>query len=181
MQYTDKDRSIISQVAAKAAVELVTTGVTADGTVMNLRAAAYQVQNLIFELAEAPTNNPAPAAAVAAPVLQAVPAMAAAPAPAPAQAQAVVAPVATDFAAEIAASQAVQAEFPQSQLSSAPPFPGDTKDKSQKAANADWARTLLAHDASQFWDNRADKAAGLKKATFPDFKHKDSGVGIWLD
>lgn len=167
MQYTDKDISIITQVAVKAAVDLYGR---VDGDLISI---ARHVRGVIVRLANEPLEGPPVAvAAAAAPAVLA---------------QQAVAPVATDFAAEIAAADATQAAvteaFPGAQpvLASQPPFPSDTKDKSQKAANKEWAMVLLQHDQSQFWDNRADKAAGQKSGSYPDFKHKDSGVGVWLD
>lgn len=178
MQYTDKDTSIISQVAVKCAVELIVADKTNGQT---LRDAAAYIRQEIVNLSAQPIAGPAPAAVAAAPTLAPV---------IPITAQAAVAPVAIDFAAEIAASDATQAAVAavipggQVTLASAPPH-AEGKDinlsKPQKAENKAWATALLQHDVSLFWDNRADKASGQKSSGYPDFKHKDSGVGLWLD
>lgn len=168
MQYTDKDRSIISQVAVKAAVDLKAAG-TVQGDLIDV---ARQVRSVIVRLTDEPIE---PTTATQAP---------------------------TDFAAEIAADPVavVQEAFPGAQVidlpsaapqpaavaapvaqvSEHPPFDGMTKDKEQRNANAQWATQRMAVRPDEFWDNRADKAAGIKKSSFPDFKHKDSGVGIWV-
>ncbi|PWA67795.1 organellar single-stranded DNA binding protein 3 [Artemisia annua] len=44
---------------------------------------------------------------------------------------------------------------------------------------AKW-RDLLTN-SKQWLDNREKKCNGLVKANYPDFKHKDSGDGLWLD
>lgn len=44
---------------------------------------------------------------------------------------------------------------------------------------AKW-RDLLTN-SKQWLDNREKKRNGLVKANYPDFKHKDSGDGLWLD
>jgi hypothetical protein len=61
-----------------------------------------------------------------------------------------------------------------------PPFPGTTRDKDQKRANREWAEALLETNPELFFDNRADKADGKINPKSPDFKHRDSGVGVWL-
>jgi hypothetical protein len=61
----------------------------------------------------------------------------------------------------------------------APPFPADTRDKDQKAANKAWGVARLASNPDEFYDNRPKKADGSYKSTAPDFKHKASGLGIW--
>lgn len=169
MQYTEKDRSIISQVAVKAANDRQCAGVATG----DLLSEARHIRSIIVRLTDEPTEPPAAAAAP------------------------------TDFAAEVDAPvdpvAAIQETFPGAQVvetpataaapvtvgqpvgvSENPPFDGMTKDKEQRAANAEWAAQRLAVRPDEFWDNRADKAAGTKKSTYPDFKHKDSGVGLWL-
>lgn len=44
---------------------------------------------------------------------------------------------------------------------------------------ASW-RDLLSNP-KQWMDKRESKRKGLVKANYPDFKHKDTGVGLWLD
>jgi len=61
-----------------------------------------------------------------------------------------------------------------------PPFPGTTRDKDEKRANREWAEALLETNPELFFDNRADKASGKINPKSPDFKHRDSGVGVWL-
>jgi hypothetical protein len=61
-----------------------------------------------------------------------------------------------------------------------PPFPGTTRDKDEKRANREWAERRLAHYPDEFFDNRQDKADGKINPKSPDYKHKDSGVGVWL-
>jgi hypothetical protein len=58
-----------------------------------------------------------------------------------------------------------------------PPFDPYTKDKDEKAANSKWAKERLASNPNEFWDNREDK----RNPKAPDFKHRDSGVGVWVD
>jgi hypothetical protein len=38
---------------------------------------------------------------------------------------------------------------------------------------------VLADSPEQFYDNRTKKASGEYKANAPDFKHKESGKGLW--
>lgn len=40
---------------------------------------------------------------------------------------------------------------------------------------------LLAENSGAFYDNRGKKASGEYSKRSPDFKHKDSGEGVWLD
>jgi hypothetical protein len=61
-----------------------------------------------------------------------------------------------------------------------PPFPGTTRDKDQKKANREWAEDRLASHPGEFFDNRQDKASGNINPKSPDYKHRGSGVGVWL-
>jgi len=98
-------------------------------------------------------------------------------APAVAQLAAPVAP-----AAPAVAEADVMAAFPGAQVAarddSKPPYDSYTKVKSERAANTAWAVRKFQEDPSGFFDNRAEKEPGSKR---PDFKHKESGVAIWLD
>ncbi|CAK9157721.1 unnamed protein product [Ilex paraguariensis] len=38
----------------------------------------------------------------------------------------------------------------------------------------------LIKNPKQWWDHRENKLNGLVKAKHPDFKHKDSGLALWL-
>lgn len=57
-----------------------------------------------------------------------------------------------------------------------------TDEEKQRAnENQAWARSLV--DAGQlhlFHDNRASKTAPNGNPNWPDFKHKDTGIGVWL-
>jgi len=60
---------------------------------------------------------------------------------------------------------------------SQPPYDSRTSDRQEKSANARWAKARLESHPDEFWDNRNDK----RNPKAPDFKHKDSGIGVWLD
>ena len=173
MQYTDKDTSIITQVAVKAAVDLKAAG-QGNGTLIE---DARQIRSVIVRLSDEPMYGDVPvvdfAAEIAADpvavVQEAFPGAQVVDAP----------PVAAPVPQPVAAAPVAQ-PAPAGQVSEHPPFDGMTKDKAQKDANSAWAAQRLAVRPDEFWDNRADKANGTKKSTFPDFKHKDSGVGLWL-
>jgi hypothetical protein len=60
---------------------------------------------------------------------------------------------------------------------SQPPYDPRTTDRQEKSANARWAKARLETHPDEFWDNRNDK----RNPKAPDFKHKDSGIGVWLD
>lgn len=61
-----------------------------------------------------------------------------------------------------------------------PPFPENTDDKSQRRANATWAKARFETHPSEFFDNRADKANGTVPERRPDIKHRKSGVAAWF-
>lgn len=170
MNYSTKDISIITQVAVKGAIDLLAAGKNNGSLIDDAR----HIRSVIVRLTDEPVEGGA------------------APTPIPA----------VDFAAEVAASNPVQTAadqafgavtqaFPGAQVvanpqnvggtTEAPPFDSRTKDKAQKEANSAWAMARLAERPDEFWDNRPQKASGERGETFPDFKHKDSGVGIWLD
>jgi hypothetical protein len=65
-------------------------------------------------------------------------------------------------------------------LPAEPPHDPYTKDRDRQDENQEWAKARLAAHPGEFWDNRADKESGKVKATYPDYKHKDTNVGIWL-
>jgi hypothetical protein len=68
------------------------------------------------------------------------------------------------------------------QLPAAPPHGGDWKDwtKAQKDENAQWAKERLSFAPDEFWDNRDDKASGKVPSNRPDYKHKESGIGVYV-
>lgn len=39
----------------------------------------------------------------------------------------------------------------------------------------------LVRNPLEWWDNREDKLKGSVKPNYPDFKHKDSGLSLWLN
>lgn len=49
----------------------------------------------------------------------------------------------------------------------------------RQSIRASWRDLLI--NSKQWLDNRESKRKGLVKANYPDFKHKDTGVGLWLD
>lgn len=55
------------------------------------------------------------------------------------------------------------------------------KTPSGDAPSKDELWLMLAEDQSLFYDNRESKESGKYSAKSPDFKHKDSGAGLWLD
>jgi hypothetical protein len=59
---------------------------------------------------------------------------------------------------------------------SQPPHSPDTQDRDEKRANSAWAKGRLATNPDEFWDNRTSK----RNPNAPDYKHKDSGIGVWL-
>ena len=61
-----------------------------------------------------------------------------------------------------------------------PPFDARTQDAEQKRANAKWAKDRFSSNPDEFYDNRDKKASGEYSPKSPDFKHKDSGIGVWL-
>ena len=65
-------------------------------------------------------------------------------------------------------------------VSAMPPFNGRTQDDDEKRANAKWAKQRFASNPEEFYDNRDKKASGEYSPKSPDYKHKDSGVGVWL-
>jgi len=62
-----------------------------------------------------------------------------------------------------------------------PPYNPATQDKSEKAANARWAKARYQSHPDEFWDNAEAKASGRFSPKSPDFKHKDTGIGVWAD
>lgn len=68
-----------------------------------------------------------------------------------------------------------------SSVSATPPFSGDTRDKDERKANKAWAQARFDEHPDEFYDNRAKKAAGEYSPKSPDYKHIESGVGIWSD
>lgn len=63
-----------------------------------------------------------------------------------------------------------------SDLPSSPPFSAETSDKSERAANKQWALARWAAYPNEFWDNRESK----RNPKAPDLKHKDTGMAVWL-
>jgi hypothetical protein len=61
-----------------------------------------------------------------------------------------------------------------------PPYDPRTYDADQKRANAAWAKQRMTTHPNEFYDNRAKKASGEFSPKGPDFKHRDTGIGIWL-
>lgn len=57
-----------------------------------------------------------------------------------------------------------------------PPYPTDTRDKSERDANKKWALARIASHPNEWWDNRTNK----KNPKGPDYKHKETGMGVWL-
>jgi hypothetical protein len=57
-----------------------------------------------------------------------------------------------------------------------PPFSADTQDKGEKAANKQWAVARIASNPDDFYDNRLTR----KNPKAPDFKHKTTGLAVWL-
>lgn len=62
-----------------------------------------------------------------------------------------------------------------------PPHDPATTDKAQQKANKAWAKARLATNPDEFWDNRDKKASGQYKPGAADFKHKDTGISVWVD
>lgn len=60
-----------------------------------------------------------------------------------------------------------------------PPFDGRTKDRDERKQNSNWAQARYSTHPGEFWDNRQTNAD--KGWNGPDFKHKDSGAGFWLN
>lgn len=56
-----------------------------------------------------------------------------------------------------------------------PPFSADTDDFAEKKANKEWAQARLASHPNEFWDNRESK----RSPKAPDYKHKNTGIGVW--
>ena len=170
MGYDQRDRLIVAQVAAKAAVELRTAG---DQT--SITDLAQSVQKLIFNLAAqdltlqaaVPSHSQQPVAVpLQAPVTVPVPgAPPAPPAPAPAP---MVQPGPVSPAEMIAAAAAS----------------AQTGLSHQSPAEVLWADAL--QNAPQDWyDNRNDQRASMNGGKGPDFRHKtlkkgQYNLGLWV-
>lgn len=53
-------------------------------------------------------------------------------------------------------------------------------EKAMARENQAWAELRLGTHPHEFYDNRADKAAGKVHEKSPDFKHKDTKIGVWV-
>ncbi len=62
-----------------------------------------------------------------------------------------------------------------------PPHDPATTDKGEIKANRAWAKARLTTHPDEFWDNREKKASGQYKQNAADFKHKDTGIPVWVD
>lgn len=62
-----------------------------------------------------------------------------------------------------------------------PGKPAPAASSGEAAPKGDALWQLLVDDANKFYDNRPKKEAGEYSSKSPDFKHKDSGDGLWLD
>lgn len=60
---------------------------------------------------------------------------------------------------------------------------GDLSDvmPSDNKAKKAWLKARLASHPNEFFDNREDKASGKYSSKSPDFKHKPTKEGLWLD
>jgi len=58
----------------------------------------------------------------------------------------------------------------------AAPFAADTQDKAERTANKRWATARILSNPEEWWDNRDNK----RNPKAPDYKHKDTGMGVWL-
>lgn len=56
------------------------------------------------------------------------------------------------------------------------PYPTDTQDKNERNANKKWAVARIASHPDEWWDNRTNK----RNPKAPDYKHKETGMGVWL-
>lgn len=56
------------------------------------------------------------------------------------------------------------------------PYAVDTQDKNERTANKKWAVARIASNPEEWWDNRENK----RNPKAPDFKHKETGMGVWL-
>lgn len=74
------------------------------------------------------------------------------------------------------AMTAAPAAAPAAATADEPPYDAGTQDREQKAANGRWAKNRLQSHPDEFWDNRNDK----RNPKAPDFKHKNTGIGVWL-
>lgn len=111
-----------------------------------------------------------------------------APAPQPQVAAPPAPPVQPPVQAPPAAAPQPVPQQPVAQAPSAdgPPFPqavamGRNAPKDQSQANREWAQQRLQTHPQEFWDNREKKASGDYSPKSPDFKHKDTNIGVWLD
>jgi hypothetical protein len=56
------------------------------------------------------------------------------------------------------------------------PYAVDTQDKNERNANKRWAVARIASHPDEWWDNRQNK----RNPKAPDYKHKETGMGVWL-
>lgn len=63
-----------------------------------------------------------------------------------------------------------------------PPHDPTTTERgsAQERANRAWAKSRLETHPDEFWDNRDKKASGQYKQNAADFKHKNTGIPVWL-
>lgn len=61
-----------------------------------------------------------------------------------------------------------------------PPYDPSTTDKGEIRENRAWAKARIETHPDEFWDNREKKASGQYKENAADFKHKDTGISVWL-
>ena len=88
---------------------------------------------------------------------------------------------ATQMAQEMAASPAPAPAATGAPGGDQPPHNSRTRDKQEKRENILWAKARYQSHPNEFWDNRQSKIDDPSKSTHPDFKHKSSGVGFWLN
>lgn len=62
----------------------------------------------------------------------------------------------------------------------APPYDPETTDRDERYANSRWGLERFKTHPDEFWDNRGDKRSGKRGPTFPDFKHKATGMPVWI-
>jgi len=155
----DKDRLIVAQVAAKAAVELQVAGNTAP-----LGELAGQIQDMIYSLAGAPLGASD---------------FAAAPAPAPA---AVPAPQ-VSMSPEQMVNNAFTTQSGQAPVNMAA-IPEAQPINENSPAEVLWANALF-HAPGDWYDNTGEPRASKNGGKGPDFRHKtlkqgQYNLGLWI-
>jgi len=176
MQFTDKDRLIVAQVAVKAAVEIAHVKAQADDLAPTgaIVADTRHIYDLIFATAEGTQTVPQPAPVVAAPpVVQPVPQPAplSMPQPAPEATltpQQTVEMITTQFQGAAGEQPVNMAAVPPAQAQITNDSPIDVK----------WSDALL-HNPNNWEDRRQDPKSQTAGGRGPDFRHKFVKNGRW--